>query len=441
MDDIGQIIIENGEIRIITKDEMPPAALQAVTVTDLSFYKPGRIVRYGGSIICVVTVIALLLCWIIRYPEVVSTPVRLTSFNAPKEITGRIDGRLMRLFATEGQQVYKGDIIAFLESTADPETVLRLKTQLDSMRQLLHAGRPQAIFSMALEAQADLGELQDSYQAFVQRLLEFKPYQQDGFFAKKQQMLQHDIQLLEKIHDNLEDWSQLEQQDLQLSQEGIKMQDMLFADKVVSPQEYRAEMSKLLAKKMTGPQRRQTILQNENEQNNKRVELMELENTFSQQRIIFEQGLQTLYSQVAEWDQQYVLRTQVAGVIHFSTSFQEKMQVKTGQTICYIDPGNSRFYAEMHISQQSMGKVDTGQQVLLRFPSYPYAEFGSVPGHIEFISDIPTDSGYYARIRLERGLQTSYGKKLPYREGLLAEGRIITKEKRLLQHFISNNWK
>lgn len=445
MEDIGQIIIENGEIKIVSKTEMEEVPVPALTpvapVTDLSFYRPGKFVRWGGTIILGIVCIIMILCWQIRYPEVVDVNVRLTSFNAPKEIIGRIDGRLMRLFAREGQQVHKGDVIAFLESTANPEHVIHLNTQLDTISHLLHNNRQYDIFRMHLESPEDLGELQSYYQVFIQKLLDFRPYQQDGFYAKKQAMLKRDIALLEQIHANLEDWSELEKQDLQLSQDGIKAQDMLIADKVVSQQEYRTEMSKLIAKKMTGPQRRQTILQNENDQNNKRVELMELENTFSQQQSIFEQALKTLYSQVAEWDKKFILRTQVDGVIHFSTSFQEKMQVKTGQTICYIDPGNSHYYAEMYISQMYMGKVNTGQQVMLQFPSYPFAEFGFVSGHIDFISDIPTDSGYYARVRLEQGLQTSYHKKLPYREGLQAEGRIITREKRLFEHFIAISYK
>ena len=73
--------------------------------------------------------------------------------------------------------------------------------------------------------------------------------------------------------------------------------------------------------------------------------------------------------------------------------------------------------------------------MLLKFPSYPFQEYGSVKGKIAFISNIPTDSGYAAKVLLPQGLQTSYHKQVQFREGLQAQGEIITENMRLLQRF------
>ena len=50
-------------------------------------------------------------------------------------------------------------------------------------------------------------------------------------------------------------------------------------------------------------------------------------------------------------------------------------------------------------------------------------------------SHIPTDSGYLAKVVLTEGLHTNYKKQIQYREGLTAQGEIITKDRRLLQRF------
>jgi HlyD family secretion protein len=101
-------------------------------------------------------------------------------------------------------------------------------------------------------------------------------------------------------------------------------------------------------------------------------------------------------------------------------------------------PANSSYYGEMFIPQSNFGKVKTGQKVLLKFQAYPDAEFGSVTGKIDFISSIPSDSGYLAKVSLPYGLITNYKKQIQFREGLIANGQIITENMRLLQRFYYN---
>ncbi len=65
-------------------------------------------------------------------------------------------------------------------------------------------------------------------------------------------------------------------------------------------------------------------------------------------------------------------------------------------------------------------------------------EFGSVTGWLDFISAIPTDSGYVAKIFLPKGLTTNYNKEVQYREGLTAKAEIITKNMRLIERLYFN---
>ena len=87
------------------------------------------------------------------------------------------------------------------------------------------------------------------------------------------------------------------------------------------------------------------------------------------------------------------------------------------------------------IPQYNFGKVKTGQIVQLRFQAYPFEQFGMVIGNIDYISQIPTDSGYLARVVLPNGLHTTYKKSLHYQNGLHAQASIITQKMRLLERF------
>ena len=62
-------------------------------------------------------------------------------------------------------------------------------------------------------------------------------------------------------------------------------------------------------------------------------------------------------------------------------------------------------------------------------------QFGRLPGVVHQITKVPSDSGYFTLVRLPDSLITQSGYLIPYREGMIAEGRIITQERRLLERF------
>ncbi|MNM84205.1 hypothetical protein D3C81_962880 [compost metagenome] len=89
-------------------------------------------------------------------------------------------------------------------------------------------------------------------------------------------------------------------------------------------------------------------------------------------------------------------------------------------------------FLETKISQNNFGKVSQGQVVILKFDAYPWQQFGIVKGRIDYISAIPVDSGnYLARISLPNSLVSNYNINLGFKEGLLANAEIITKDMRL----------
>ncbi len=76
-------------------------------------------------------------------------------------------------------------------------------------------------------------------------------------------------------------------------------------------------------------------------------------------------------------------------------------------------------------------------EVILKFPSYPYQEFGTVKGNISEIKKIPLDSGFIAKINLTKGLQTNRNKTIAFQYNLKAQGEIFTDNKRLLQKILN----
>jgi multidrug efflux pump subunit AcrA (membrane-fusion protein) len=400
--------------------------------------KPSFLIRWGISIFFLIIMFLLTITWFIQYPDIVTASGFLSSINAPKEIMLHSGGKLIKLFAAEEQQVSKNEVLGYMESTASHDEVIDLSKLLDSISTMADNNRTNGVVGILHMPFNNLGELQTSYQTFAQAFVNFSNYLSNGFFLRKREMLNNDMGYLQKLNSSLHQQKGLLQQDLSLTDTTFKAHEMLKENKVISALDFRNEKSKLLAKEMTIPQISSSIISNESQQNEKRKEIAELENQIQQQKSIFVQALNTFKSQVVDWKKKYLLIAPIDGIVSFSTFLQENQQLRQGQIICFINPGNSNYYVEAVIPQYNFGKVKTGQEVLLKFQAYPYQEFGSVKGRIEFISNAPSDSGYLAKVGLPEGLVTNYKKSVQYRTGLSMQVDIITDKRRLLERFFSS---
>lgn len=397
--------------------------------------RPGFLIRWGNVFFLALLTLLVIGTWFIKYPDLIHAKAKLTSINAPKQVVSLVSGKLSKLSISENQTVNKEQVVGYVESTANHEAVLLLASNLNSIQALLNAGQADQIKKYFINATSQFGELQTAYQTFSQSFFSFDNYLANGFYLKKRAILLRDKNNLLKLYNNLHVQRELQEQDLALTQKTFNANELLKKDKVISDFDYRIEESKLINKKLTLPQIKSSIINNESQQAEKEKEIIELDNSISQQKLIFQQALNTFKSQVDEWRRKYVLIAPISGKIAFASFVQENQQLQANQIICYVNPENSQYFAEVVIPQSNFGKVATGQLVLLKFQSYPFQEYGSVKGKIEFISHIPSDSGYLAKVGLTKGLVTNHKKQIQYRDGLLANAEIITQDMRLLERF------
>ena len=432
-------IKQDGELKTPPKNNL----IRSGEVQEFIGSKPNFIIRWGITIFFLILVTLGIACWFIQYPDLVTAKARLNSVNAPKEIITHTDGKLIKINIQENDTVHAGQVLAYMESLANPNAVALVSTQVDSINHLISSNQTNQIIQFFPNYSNQvilnqLGEVQASYQTFIQSFITFKDFLNNGFYLRKKAMLQTDLQNIQKLNAVLITQKELLQKDLSLTNETFKANESLAKDKVISSMDYRNEESKLIAKKLSLPQINSAIITNESQQNDKRKEIAELENQIIVQKNTFTQALQTIKSQLQAWEFKYLLKASIAGTVSFTGFFQENQEIKNGQPLFYIQPTNTAYFVEMLIPQYNFGKIKTGQQVLLKFQAYPYEQYGAVVGKIEYINSTPSDSGYLAKVVLPNGLITNYKKPLQYRNGLFAQADIVTENMRLLERFYYN---
>jgi hypothetical protein len=394
---------------------------------------PGFWTRNGTVIFFILLLISGLSTWFIKYPEIISSNARLTGTNAPKPIATYEKGRLVHLFKQNGDYVRTNDIVGCMETTADWSQILQLSAMMDSLSDALINGNSEKIGVLMSRNYENLGELQNSYLAFRQAYMPFMDYVSGDFANKKKALLYRENTILERSKKSLEKRKQLYNEDVSLIQTTLDKNKQLLGEKVISEEEYRQMVSQSIARKVPVQEVESSVQNIAAQQNDKQKELLEINNNISTQQILFKEAVNNFKSDVNQWKHIHLLTATIEGTLSFTTFLEQNQQLESGIIIAFILPKGNNYYLQTFIPQNNFGKVSKGQKVLLKFPAYSWQEYGSVTGVIDYISPIPSDSGYLAKINLPKGLTTNHNKKILYREGLSAQAEIITKDIRLLQ--------
>lgn len=416
---------------------LPRVELRSPEVDDLLEQSPAWLVRWGTLVVFAVLGVVLAVGWWVRYPDVVPARLVLMATNPPRPIIARSEGRVVRLLARDEAAVRPGQPLAYLESTTNHAEVLALLRQLDGAQRLLRQNRLADLDRLHLTHYRQLGELQPTYQTFAQTYSQLRNFVSDGFYARKQTILQQELSDLQSLHQNLLAQQRIQQRDVDLAREEYAIQQTLAEQKVIAPLDLKKEESKQLGRQLPYQQVASALLNSQLTQRAKQKELIDLTKQVREQRDGFEQALNTLQSAAYAWKARYVLSAPVAGRVSWLVPLYEEVSVKTGQELGQVVPTNAMgqptFTGEMRIGQYNFGKVKTGQEVLVKLTSYPFHEYGSLIGRVGTISLVASDTAYRAQVIFPNGLVTTTGHRLTARNGLVATGDIITDDTRLLE--------
>ena len=412
--------------------------LRSNTVQEFISHKPNFYVRWGITIFAILVVLVGVLCWFIRYPEIVRSGGILVSVNPPRPVMSRMDGKLVKLFVAEGQAVRKDEVLGLLESTADHRQVLDLSSELERAALLLRQGNLAQIPPFVEKEHNSLGELQGAYQSFAQSYMLFRDYLPGGAFYHKLNIIGKEMGVLERQQQNILVQKELQDKDLALFEQNLDVNRQLNKEQHLSDMDIRTEESRLISKQLGQPQVNAALLSNQSQRIQKEKESIDLRDKYIMELSAFTQALHTLRAVVEDWKKKYILTAPVEGKFTFTSFVNEQQPLKQGQEVGFVTPGNSSYYAEVVIGQPNFGKVKLNQEVLLKFPAYPSEEYGHITGKLVFISALPMDSGYHAKVSLPAALVTNYKKYIQYREGLVFQAEIITSDKRLLERFYNS---
>ena len=400
-------------------------------------YRPHWMIRNGNAFFFLIIFFLLSLTWLIKYPDIINASARILTLNPPKLVSSKTGGKLLKLFIANEQQVRKGQHLGYMESITDYYEVINLQNWIDLIIKTTKNNSYEIVTTNQLPDLHNLGELQPNYQLLQNGLAEIKQTLANGYYEKKRNALQKDLQYLASLKKNTYQQQEIVEMDQQLQKKEYDAYESLAKDKIIAPLELDQYKSKLLSKDQNLKQIDAQITNAEVNSHNKKKELLDLQKTITDQQQKFHSSLLNLKSEIEKWVQQYVLTAPVSGKALFISSLQENELITAGEELFYIQPGQTEVYAELMAAQAGLGKIKIDQKVMLKLESYPGNEFGYITGKVNYISDMPgRRDSFFIQVNLPNGLETSYNKTIFFRNSLSAKAEIITDNRKLFDRLI-----
>ncbi|MCL2434806.1 MAG: HlyD family secretion protein [Lentimicrobiaceae bacterium] len=426
--------------------------LKSPAVQEILGRPPRWIIRWGISIIFIVVAGLVVGSYFLKYPDILTANITVTTENLPVGLMARSSGRIDTIFVSEKQLVKKGDFIALIENPANFTDVMELKSLITNEDKLPRpSGTPSNFegdflspFSFLPSAQ--LGEIQPVYEAFVKNFRDYLFFLEMQFCAKKIAAIERQITQYQKIVAKTKTQIRFAESQLQSNKKLYAIDSALFVQKVISAAEFERARGTYLQELQSFENTKMSL-------DNLLLSIAQLEQSiFELQQQDLEQEtqlLQTLSSsfnqlqmQLAQWEQNYLLVSPIDGIVTLTKYWQHNQNIVAGEVLATIVPQHkTKIIGKIELPPRGAGKVKEGQFVNVKFDNYPYMEYGMIRVEIVHISLVPIDKEgqkyFVLEVVFPDSLVTNYGKALEFTQEMTGIAEIITEDLRLLDRFLN----
>jgi multidrug efflux pump subunit AcrA (membrane-fusion protein) len=417
---------------------MPGSSMRSEEVQEIMGRPPSWIIRTGTTIIAVVVTFLILGAWFIHYPDLVEVPVLFVSATPPVQLAARSNGRLQRLYVHDGDTIANGQVVAILENAAITDDVFHLARIAQALDTTLNLDRTLASLTLPTAVQA--GDLQADYANLYQSVNAYKFFLANRYHLEQLTSLRTQITYYQRLNAELTTKSHSLSEQLALERQKDSLNRVLVSQNVIAKLDFNNNHKILLGQQLSSSDNNTSIIQNQLQQSEYQKTVASLENDHkSQQQELLSKiraAAKVLVGRIATWNQQYVLRTPIAGKITFFKIWTSNQYIKSDDPIFVVSPPLNSQYARATMPAYKAGKVKVRQPVLIKLDEYPFEEFGFLRGRVEKVSEVSLDKNYLVTIRLA-GLRTTTGFRVPLRTELSGTAQIVTNERNIIQRIFN----
>jgi multidrug resistance efflux pump len=379
----------------------------------------------------------------VSYPDVVTGNITINAEQPPIKMIALSSGKI-RLLKKSKQVVKTGELIGYLDNPADFRDVSSLKATLKSF-EILHPS------DSLLRTDWVLGELTPKYYRMISAVQNYRTFYSANLYEKQAEDLEISIaqgrQSLQQLNQQLD----LIKSNVALTFKSFQRDSTLFKGKVESEAEFeRSRMNYYNIKKnyhdglnAIYAQERQ-IADNFNKLQQTAIEKKDKEQLIKTE---LASTYNDLLEELAAWQQKFEFISPTNGNVQFLDFWRENQFVAQGQEIFSVISKESKPSGELILPSSGAGKVQVGQEVIVKLENYPYQQYGTIKGKVESISLTTSQSrdrnnsfvnNYLITVTLPNSLKTNFGSTLDFKSELKGSADIITQDRKFVSRLFDN---
>ena len=397
---------------------------------------PSWIIRWGVSVIFIIFAGIFIGSYFIKFPQILTAPITITSTNPPSDLIAKSNGRIESILCKEGELVAKGDVVAYLHTTAAYNDICCIEKKLELLDDTTF---------LFLSKEYKMGEMQNSFSEFRNYCVDYLYYIKAKDISLRIELLLEQVEKYGIYLTQQKEQRDILSQDLEITRKGVKRDSLLLGFEAITVSDFDRSTQTLLQKRSSLLGFDASITNAELTVLKMQQQLTELRmqhnNEIAQHTRLISESKWRLLAQIKQWKSQYVLTAPIDGKLTFTKYWSKNQNVIMGDVVSTVLPVDSVVVIGlMTIPSAGFGKVALGQVVNVKLNGYPYQEYGVLKGSIVRISSVPivlSDvEGYIAEINFPNGLQSTYKEQLKFIQKMDGTGDIITKEMRLIERLI-----
>ena len=412
--------------------------LRSEEVQDILTKVPHWMIRWGTVLIFAIILMLFFVSWFVKYPDVVTAEITITTNVPPEKIVAKAAGRIEAILVEDKAVVPKNTTLAIIENTANYKDVFLLKSIIEKYN--INDAKVAFPFSMLKNTQ--LGEIESAYAIFQ------KEYQAQElnrnlhpFEVESTAQSSENIQIKERL-EILQQQKIINESELQLQKNDVTRFETLFNKGIVSTQEMEAKkLNYLQAQKnyksllSSISQLKSSLIDNKKMGQNSQINSTREEVNLGRNMM---QSFYQLKKVIKDWELSYTLKSSEKGIVTFLQVWTENQSITVGDNVFSIIPDiRNGFIGKVKAPALNSGKIKIGQKVNIRLANFPDREFGVLKGTIQNIALVPDkDGNLLIDVALPNGLQTSYKKQIIFQQEMKGSAEIVTQDLRLIERIL-----
>ena len=171
--------------------EIKDIQLRSEEVNEILNTTPKWIFKWGITVIFILILVGISLSYFIRYPDILTAKLTLTTLNPPITLLAKKEGKLVELLVKNNDTLSANKILAVIENRGNYKDVLTLEKSVLVLIDKLN--QQDTLPSSTIKDSLNVGELTPSYLTVLKSLKDAKIYTFLNPYARQIVLLKKDL--------------------------------------------------------------------------------------------------------------------------------------------------------------------------------------------------------------------------------------------------------